>query len=81
MKFKLHKEKTDHNSNFLKLFYNSESVYKDWMITVIYYTALHCVDAYLAEIYHHKLLLLYQWYGQFFLQLKMPIFISYCFLY
>lgn len=43
-----HISKADNNLEFLNSFYNEESEYYDWIITILFYSALHYIEAYFA---------------------------------
>jgi len=52
-----HLRKISHNNNFFKLVLKNDPltnpIYPDWMVTIIFYTALHHVDAKLSELDIH----------------------------
>ena len=43
-----HVKQAKHNENFYKSFNVEETPYKDWIVTGVFYAALHFIDAYLA---------------------------------
>lgn len=43
-----HLEKAEHNLKYIETFELNKTIYLDWAVTAIFYTALHYIDAYLA---------------------------------
>lgn len=43
-----HLRKAEHNNQLLNTFNFKRTRYPDWLVVIIFYTALHYVDAYLA---------------------------------
>jgi len=47
---KEHIDKAHHNEDFVNIFDIDNTKFLDWIITGLYYTALHYIDAYLASL-------------------------------
>ncbi len=50
----LHKWQVRHNLTFLRSFYEPTTPYTDWAVTVAFYTAVHAVEATLAQQGFHS---------------------------
>ena len=48
-----HRRQAEHNRRFLHTFDLASADYLDWVVTVLFYTALHLIDSYLATHGHH----------------------------
>lgn len=48
-----HIEKAQHDEDFINSFDASSTPFRDWVVTGIFYAALHYVDSYLASINVH----------------------------
>ena len=44
-----HKSQAEHNERFFRSFYRPNSNFLDWAVTVLFYQAVHLVEAYLAR--------------------------------
>ena len=43
-----HIKKAQHNEQFYLIFDLDKTIYRDWVVVGVFYTALHLIDAYLA---------------------------------
>jgi len=43
-----HKYQVKHNERFLESFYKPNTIFLDWAVTVLFYQAVHLVEAFLA---------------------------------
>ncbi len=50
-----HIQKAKHNSEFLEKFYSDKTQFPDWAVIVMFYEALHYVDAYLSTKGHIRI--------------------------